>query len=252
MSRNNSNTTDKAQLAHSAEGEEGLHLPKSLHRQYTQIGSYQRQQLLLALEESRSSIKSVACRLGINYSTAKNIVKIYRKENRIDKLPKHPAVSRRAFRFVQGNFKCVTCVDERKNETSLPRFIARKCPLFVKETLGAEPRRKEGSPESVGKDCATRHTLDASQDSIPRPVFDFQAYTQIILEMYVHALKGIGRRQTGRRVRVQAWRRSKEESCPRPSRGIYKHTLLTTIITFSVDMQLGLLYIILFIPTLLQ
>ena len=75
------------------EYEESSSLYRVKRRKYKQIDFNKRQQLLLKIDEGRTSIKSASSMLGINYSTAKNIVKIYRREDRIEKLPKHPQKS---------------------------------------------------------------------------------------------------------------------------------------------------------------
>ncbi len=64
-------------------------------RRYIQVGHDKRCQLLQMLEGENVTIKSAAERLSINYSNAKNIVKLYRKEHRTDKLPKKPSLTLR-------------------------------------------------------------------------------------------------------------------------------------------------------------
>ena len=50
-------------------------------RGYTIISEVKRKQLLQILDEENITIKSAAKRLGINYSTAKNIVKTNKRDN---------------------------------------------------------------------------------------------------------------------------------------------------------------------------
>lgn len=55
-------------------------------RKYMQVGNEQRKELLNMLQNEHLSIKTAAGRCSINYSNAKNIVKIFQKENRMRKL----------------------------------------------------------------------------------------------------------------------------------------------------------------------
>lgn len=57
-------------------------------RQYIQIDIEKRKELLEELEKNNTTIKNAAEKLNINYSTAKNIVNVYRREKRIHTLPK--------------------------------------------------------------------------------------------------------------------------------------------------------------------
>ena len=62
--------------------------PRSHKRAYVPVEYEKRKELLELLNTDATTIKAAAAKLNINYSTAKNIVKLYRKDNRIHKLPK--------------------------------------------------------------------------------------------------------------------------------------------------------------------
>lgn len=59
-------------------------------RKYISIDYNMRKELLKIVNNENVTIKTAAERLHINYSNAKNIVKIYKNEHRIEKLPKKP------------------------------------------------------------------------------------------------------------------------------------------------------------------
>ena len=87
-------------------------------RKYNQVDLNLRQELLTIIRERSLSIKSASEELGINYSTAKNIVRIYRRENRMNKLPK------RVSKALEDVLKEIKIPDKK-----IDRFIARNCPL---------------------------------------------------------------------------------------------------------------------------
>jgi len=59
-------------------------------RKYVQIDYEKRKELIQVINTEQLTIKSAAEKLHINYPTAKSIVKLYRRESRIEKLPKRP------------------------------------------------------------------------------------------------------------------------------------------------------------------
>ena len=67
--------------------------PSPHKRRYIQVGYEQRKELLEVINTEHLTIKSAAEKLNINYPTAKNIVKLYRREQRIEKLPKRPSLT---------------------------------------------------------------------------------------------------------------------------------------------------------------
>lgn len=57
-------------------------------RSYVQISLDQRRQLLEMITHGHLTIKEAADKLGLKYSAAKNIAKIFKEEGRIEKLSK--------------------------------------------------------------------------------------------------------------------------------------------------------------------
>ena len=74
------------------EADEELKEPAA-KRKYIQVDYDKRKQLLQIIDEENMTIKSAAEKLSINYSNAKNIVKLFKKEHRIEKLPKKPSLT---------------------------------------------------------------------------------------------------------------------------------------------------------------
>ena len=66
---------------------EGAQKEKS-RRSYVQISLDQRRQLLEMITHGHLTIKEAADKLGLKYSAAKNIAKIFKEEGRIEKLSK--------------------------------------------------------------------------------------------------------------------------------------------------------------------
>lgn len=62
-------------------------------RKYVQVNYEKRKELIQVIDKEHLTIKSAAEKLNINYPTAKNIVKLYRRDKRIDKLPKRPSLT---------------------------------------------------------------------------------------------------------------------------------------------------------------
>ncbi len=68
----------------------GLSKQQTPKRKYVQVEYEKRRELIQVITREHLTIKSAAEKLNINYPTAKNIVKLYRREQRIEKLPKRP------------------------------------------------------------------------------------------------------------------------------------------------------------------
>ena len=103
-------------------------LKRDEKRVYTKVLDDERCQLLKLIQANQITIKSAALGLGINYSTAKNIVKVYRKEKRFKQINKGPKSSQSS--SVSG---------DQKSEKFCPlrRFTAKKTQLEI-ETTGIE------------------------------------------------------------------------------------------------------------------
>ncbi len=158
-------------------------------RRYNQVDVDLRKELLHAIESQQLSIKSASEQLGINYSTAKNIVRIYRREKRMHKLPKRV---NKALEEVLKAWK--------KPGKKLPRFVAKKCPLFEDKHTESGVNEKDpvgGKKKIVGGDNTglTQHAdpmmgagsehIESERKEIPeKPLFNFATYTQLIMESW--------------------------------------------------------------------
>eukprot|EP00831_Metopus_contortus_P042687 TRINITY_DN33_c0_g1_i1.p2 TRINITY_DN33_c0_g1~~TRINITY_DN33_c0_g1_i1.p2 ORF type:complete len:226 (+),score=24.40 TRINITY_DN33_c0_g1_i1:273-950(+) len=105
---------DNSEAGEEEEKEESLS-----KRRYVQVASDKRQELLNLLQNEQVTIKEAAERLNINYSTAKNIVKLYKKEKRIT-----PHVKRTCSLLKE--------TEEKKKEIGVP-FSQIFLPFFQKE-----------------------------------------------------------------------------------------------------------------------
>lgn len=102
----------------------------SKKRAYIQVDYEKRLELLEQIQKDHSTIKAASEKLKINYSTAKNIIKLYRKESRIHKLPKRGGLGIRhigdSFKISPENLLCSDLlpknVPENKEIESLFRF----------------------------------------------------------------------------------------------------------------------------------
>ena len=150
-------------------------------RKYNQVDVDLRKELLHAIETKQLSIKSASEQLGINYSTAKNIVRIYRKEKRMHKLPKRV---NKALEEVLKAWK----IPGKK----LPRFVAKKCSLF--EEKRTKPESDTGNADSTERKVKIVEDCNAA-GQVPeieklnkglenKPFFDFFVYTPLILESW--------------------------------------------------------------------
>ena len=99
-------------------------------RGYMKIPEDQRVQLLRIIQEEQLTIKTAARRLGVNYSTAKNIVKIFRQEKRVTILPKKAwKQSENEAPEPEGDNR-----SEREDGPALKRFVAKKTVLDLETT----------------------------------------------------------------------------------------------------------------------
>lgn len=147
-------------------------------RKYSQIDYDVRQQLLQIIDKGQLSIKTASEQLGINYSTAKNIVRIYRREKRVHKLPKRVS---KALEIVLGSWK--------KPIRKLPRFVAKKCKLFAEQRLGLANKELAGSELSrlsQNTDHSKCSLSGFSETLEEKPRFNFLVYRHQILESMIH------------------------------------------------------------------
>jgi len=143
-------------------------------RKYTMVSPDLRRELLRVIETEQLTIKIAAQKLGINYSTAKNIVRIFRREKRMNKLPKR--VSKALEDVLRAN---------KKPPKKLTRFVAAKCKLFNEPQTAAGPghiydmmKRGKHEENRFINEKEIPVTIDLECE---KPHFDFQAYSPLIL-----------------------------------------------------------------------
>ena len=130
-------------------------------RGYVKIPNDKREDLIKIIAEKQLTIKEAAQTLGINYSTAKNIVKIFRQEKRTSIL----------LRNVKPSIISRSDPDPNSEETTLKRFMAKKTYLEIDKTQLA-------TPALLIKEVSNVKILDQI-----RPIdFDFSIYSSLIYE----------------------------------------------------------------------
>ena len=180
-------------------------------RAYVQVDYEKRRQLLEVLNTEETTIKSAAAKLNINYSTAKNIVKLYRKDKRIHKLPKKAPLTLHKITTVpsteqawyeaalrpfyhaeeaenllakvkakrsQGDFQGVNpVVTSLPVRTEEPKVLANASerPGYSCSTTPC-PESKQGSNVNIG-------STDARASEVPQqaPRFNFMIYSPIVM-----------------------------------------------------------------------
>ena len=137
-----------------------LHKIKSIpseKRGYTKISEIKRYELIEVIEKNQMTIKEAARSLKINYSTAKNIVKIFRQERRSNVILKNsqsPVVNESLV---------------NNEESDLKRFVARRTHLILENTQMLTPNL---IPE---QDYATKIAPEVNSTG-----FDFSIYLPLI------------------------------------------------------------------------
>lgn len=133
-----------------------------LRRDYIRIPKDMRRKLLEIIERGQLTIKAAAIRLGINYSSAKSIVKIFRQQKRIDVM--EPNIYKHAI---------------SKKKEKVNRFTAKRTHLAIDNPLlitsnqisNSNPNMNDIQPE-------INSTIDLLEC---KPIFDFSVYTSLIL-----------------------------------------------------------------------
>jgi len=144
-------------------------------RKYSQVDQEMRKELLRIIESEQLSIKLASEKLGINYSTAKNIVRIFRKEKRMNKLPKRV---NKALEEVLKAWK--------EPPKKISRFVAKKCQLFDDKHTEIDQNEKNETFEKKkvceagdGKTEVISVTNELYND---KPIIDFKVYTSSIMQ----------------------------------------------------------------------
>lgn len=133
---------------------------KTMHkRKYTRIPKEVRKKLLTSIEEGQLTIKAASQKLGINYSSAKNIVQIFREESRVDVIPRtsiRPVVSK-----IVGK------------KARVKRFTAKRTHLELDNPLLS-------SPNCYKVVLALKSSPEIIKEYKSEPHFDFAIYSSLI------------------------------------------------------------------------
>eukprot|EP00826_Nyctotherus_ovalis_P004708 TRINITY_DN11038_c0_g1_i7.p1 TRINITY_DN11038_c0_g1~~TRINITY_DN11038_c0_g1_i7.p1 ORF type:complete len:203 (+),score=36.83 TRINITY_DN11038_c0_g1_i7:186-794(+) len=158
------------------DAEEIKHSPTK--RKYIPVGYDTRKQLLTIINEENLTIKAAAKRLGVNYSNAKSIFKVYKNEYRIAKLPKKPNLS----------LKDVTLPYSRSSvclkAALLPFYDAKEAQFFLNWSKDSGKRKREKEEtEQESKENPIQSAepevdpvATSSMGSLNYSIFDFCAY----------------------------------------------------------------------------
>lgn len=139
-----------------------------LRRGYIKIPKEMRRELLETIERGQLTIKAAALRLGINYSSAKNIVKIFRQQKRID------VVERSICKKVIG-----------KEKEKVKRFTARRTHLTIDNPLLVTSNQTSNSNSNMND---IQPKVNSTIDIIEcKPVIDFSVYTSLIFNRYFYS-----------------------------------------------------------------
>ena len=172
--------------------EETKSISSSAKRGYRRVGYDKRKELLHIIENDQVTIKAAAKRLNVNYSTAKNIVKLFRQEKRISPLTKRIAKIRRASHVEQHG----STIREKGHvgpENRIRRFVAKKTHLEFETEKTKERKDSSGaaidSAETGRKvsTCVTDYLLNSVPCGTPSetcPVFNFYIYGPMIARWY--------------------------------------------------------------------
>lgn len=139
-------------------------------REYNKIPKELRKQLLETIEQGQLTIKAAAQQLGINYSSAKNIVKIFRQQERIDVMIK--SSSRRAVSKVL------------KRNKGLKRFTAKRTHLAVNNQSLNSNTIPNINPQIENKTSMANYSLKTIEQGEFEPYFDFAVYAPLIYSRY--------------------------------------------------------------------
>lgn len=137
-------------------------------REYNKIPKDIRKQLLETIEEGQLTIKAAAQQLGINYSSAKNIVKIFRQQERIDVM-------------IKTSGRRVVSKMLKKDKT-LKRFTAKRTHLAVNSQF-------HNSNAIPNKTSTVKYSPETIKENKLEPCFDFAVYAPLIYNRYALTYK---------------------------------------------------------------
>lgn len=148
-------------------------------RKYIPVDYDSRKKLLKIIAEENLTIKAAAERVGINYSSAKNIFKVYKKEHRIEKLPKRPKLT---LRQVTSPFYSRDSIPLKA--ALLPFYDYNEAQQFINWSKDRKGREGAKEEPKIGSNLSSSSRTELPAKSIPKETnintFNFESYLPII------------------------------------------------------------------------
>ena len=174
-------------------------------RKYVQVGNSRRKELLQIINDENLTIKSAAEKLNINYSNAKNIVKLFKREHRTEKFPKKPILTLHDITYnphtIESNpyrAALLPFYDPTEEKQLMHKHNAKRslpldspdyrveAPFDLKMHDDVEPNSHMNTAGQTGNQLSGN--IPCSKKSVPldgsSTSFDFMAYTSMILTRY--------------------------------------------------------------------
>ena len=134
----------------------------TLKRAYTKVSTAARRQLIRNVIEGELTIKDASKKLGINYSAAKNIIKVFRKREHFSELSHDPNE-----------------VKDLSSNSKRPELITKRFSI-TKVYPGIEPT------QSMTQSAVLSHRMKANPFvDVTSSIFDFSLYSEQIYNTYL-------------------------------------------------------------------
>lgn len=161
-------------------------------RAYIQVDYQKRRELLEQIDKDHSTIKAASEKLNINYSTAKNIIKLFRKEKRIHKLPKRVGIglrsvtdsSKKRANFPHFPKDLLFLYSPDDAAKLLGRFNSKTTNLNLDQAQTKSNENPNVQPNAISSDHQSNksNALDSTYSSDIKVSFDFMPYHDLIKE----------------------------------------------------------------------
>lgn len=152
-------------------------------RKYIPVNYNARKELLKIITDENLTIKAAAARLGINYSNAKTIAKIYRKEKRIAKLPKRPKLT---LKEITSPFYSKDSIPLRA--ILLPFYDAKEAQQFLNRSKDKKKKKDMEQWQQANSNQSTRLGLDVGAKVLAEEkdngAFNFEVYRTAITDRF--------------------------------------------------------------------
>eukprot|EP00826_Nyctotherus_ovalis_P016124 TRINITY_DN14645_c0_g2_i10.p1 TRINITY_DN14645_c0_g2~~TRINITY_DN14645_c0_g2_i10.p1 ORF type:complete len:182 (-),score=37.00 TRINITY_DN14645_c0_g2_i10:260-805(-) len=151
----------------------------SNRRKYISVNYKTRKELLRIISEENLTIKTAAERLQINYSNAKNIVKVYKKEHRIEKLLKKPNLT---LKEITSPFYTRGAIPVKA--ALFPFYDVQEAQKFLSWTKDKKKMQEMERRQQTSSNQSTRagmdHLAKLPTGEKEGPTFSFEAYRFLI------------------------------------------------------------------------